>query len=233
MVLWKPAFARLKKSHAPNPQSLIPNNVVFIPSQGFRHAATLLLTNRARAIPVDASENAVRSALEQLARELVALADDMRAPADAAGWLIAEFNSTIDRLPQLFDRSETKASAAVTLARVASRTAAVETRDLFLIYVPEDRLPIAAPLAVELTKRRVTVAFAEYEVSSAQQLAAAISLGLARHRGGAVLCTRAFERTQWDLPPEADRLRTLRHPDPTAAIESLVAWVTQLRVSKA
>ncbi len=32
----------------------------------------------------------------------------------------------------------------------------IEPRDLFLIYVPEDRLPIAAPLAVELTKRRVS-----------------------------------------------------------------------------
>ena len=43
------------------------------------------------------------------------------------------------------------------------------TRDLFLIYVPEDRLPLAAPLAIELTKRRVSVAFAGYEVATAAE----------------------------------------------------------------
>ena len=46
----------------------------------------------------------IRAALERLAHELVALADDTRAPAEASDWLIAELNTTIDRLPQSFDR---------------------------------------------------------------------------------------------------------------------------------
>ena len=77
---------------------------MFVPPQGFRHAATLLLTNSARAIPVDASAESIRGALERLAHDLVALADDTRAPAEASAWLIAELNTTIDRLPQSFDR---------------------------------------------------------------------------------------------------------------------------------
>ena len=42
--------------------------------------------------------------------------------------------------------------------------------DFFLIYVPEDRLSIAGPLAVELAKRRLSVAFSEYEVASRDEL---------------------------------------------------------------
>ena len=60
--------------------------------------------------------------LERLAHELVALADDTRAPAAAAEWLIAEFNATIDRLHQSFDREGAKSAGAAILARVASRT---------------------------------------------------------------------------------------------------------------
>ena len=142
---------------------------MFIPSQGFRHAATLLLTNGARGIPAGAAPETIRAALERLAHDLVALADDTRAPAEASDWLIAELNTTIDRLPQSFDRADAKSAGAAVLARVASRTPGIEPRDLFLIYVPEDRLPVAAPLAVELTKRRVSVAFADFEVATAQQ----------------------------------------------------------------
>ncbi len=169
---------------------------MFIPSQGFRHAATLLLTNSARGIPAGASPETIRAALERLAHDLVALADDTRAPAEASDWLIAELHTTIDRLPQSFDRADAKSAGAAVLARVASRTPGIEPRDLFLIYVPEDRLPVAAPLAVELTKRRVSVAFADFEVATAQQftkpsLTASPTIGV-----GVVLCTRAFERMQ-------------------------------------
>src|SRR5688572_9915921 len=141
-----------------------------VPSQGFRHAATLLLTNRVRAIPADAPLEAIGVALERLAHELVALTDDMRAHRSASAWLIHEFNCTIDRLPHRFDRDRIKSRASAILASAPSRTPDIETRDLFLVYVPEDRLAVAAPLAIELTKRRVSVAFADYEVATARQL---------------------------------------------------------------
>lgn len=204
-----------------------------LPSQGFRHAATLLVTNRARAIPAAASSDAVATALAELARDLVALADDMRAPADATGWLIDEFYRTIDRLPQTFDRERAKRIGASTLGDLRQRAPDVESRDLFLIYVPEDRLPIAAPLAVELTKRRVSVAFAEYEVASPEALAAAMQRGLAHHRGGVILVTPAFERTAWAIPAAgAERLRLVRSPDLSTAVDDLAAWSATLRMSK-
>ena len=203
---------------------------MFIPSQGFRHAATLLLTNSARGIPAGASPESIRAALERLSHDLVALADDTRAPAEASDWLIAELHTTIDRLPQSFDREDAKSAGASVLARVASRTPAIEPRDLFLVYVPEDRLPVAAPLAVELTKRRVSVAFADFEVATAQQFTAIVAHGLAHHRGGVVLCTRAFERMH--SPPAAsanERVRILRNPESPSAVSDLVTWVSQLK----
>jgi hypothetical protein len=203
---------------------------MFIPSQGFRHAATLLLTSSARGIPAGASPETIRDALEYLAHDLVALADDMRAPAEASDWLLAELNTMIDRLPQSFDREEAKSAGAVVLARLSSRTPDIEPRDLFLIYVPEDRLPVAAPLAVELTKRRVSVAFADFEVATAQQSTEAVAHGLAHHRGGVVLWTRAFERMQSEPATSAnDRIRILRRPDSPSALSELVAWANQLR----
>jgi hypothetical protein len=203
---------------------------MFIPSQGLRHAATLLLTNSARGIPAGASPESIRAALERLAHNLVSLADDTRAPAEASDWLIAEFHTTIDRLPQSFDRQDAKLEGASVLARVASRTPGIEPRDLFLVYVPEDRLPVAAPLAVELTKRRVSVAFADFEVATAQQFTAIVAHGLTHHRCGVVLCTRAFERMQL-LPATSanDRIRILRHADAPTAVSELVAWVSQLK----
>jgi len=195
------------------------------PPQGFRHAATLLMTQSARALSADASPVATRTGLERLARELVELSVDLRAPADAADWLIAEFNTTIDRLPQSFDRTGAKAAGAAILARVSVRAADADRRDLFLIYVPEDRLPVAAPLAVELTKRRVSVAFAEYEVATALEFAGAVAQGLALHRRGAVLWTTAFDRAGWEPPSETDRFRILRDPSVHSAVASLTAWV--------
>jgi hypothetical protein len=196
-----------------------------IPPQGFRHAATLLLTNRARTIPIDASAEALRTALEHLASELVALANDMRVRADVAGWLIAEFDAMVDRLPQSFDRASAKATAAAILACVADPEADEHARDCFLIYVPEDRLPIAAPLAIELTKRRMSVALAGYEVATASEFAQAVERGLRFHRRGAVLWTTAFDRRGWELPAATGRFRILRDGDLHAAVTDLAAWI--------
>lgn len=198
---------------------------MLIPPQGFRHAATLLLTNRARTIPSDASAETLRTALEDLASELVALAKDMRVRADVAGWLIAEFDTMVDRLQHPIDRTGTKAAAAAILARVADPEADESARDLFLIYVPEDRLPIAAPLAIELTKRRMSVAFADYEVATAPELTQAIQRGLVLHRRGAALWTTAFDRRGWALPAVTDRFRILRDGDLDTAVTDLAAWI--------
>ena len=196
-----------------------------IPKQGFRHAATLLLTNRARTIPSEATADTVRTALEHIASELVALAKDMRAQADVAGWLIVEFNTMIDRLQHSFDRAATKAAAVAILARVAEPPADERARDLFLMYVPEDRLTIAAPLAIELTKRRMSVAFADYEVATASEFTQAIQRGLVLHRRGAVLWTTAFNRRGWELPAATGRFRVLRDEDLHAAVTGLAAWI--------
>jgi hypothetical protein len=163
---------------------------------------------------------------------LVSLADDMRASADTAAWLIAELNATIDRLPHSFDRVAAKAEAAATLERVASRTPHIERRDVFLIHIPEDRLPVAAPLAVELTKRRVSVAFAEYEVRTADEFTAAVTQGLARHGGGVILQTRAFDRSPWPPLAPDDRIRIVRTPLPVSIVSDLAAWANRLRLSK-
>ena len=193
------------------------------PPQGFRHAARLLVNKSARAIPIDASASMMRAALERLAVELAGLAADMHTPEGAAAFLTAEFNSTVGRLPQQFDRADAKDSAAAIFARLPHTPERV-SRDLFLIYVPADRLPIAAPLAIALTKRRVSVAFADYEVATASELAAAVSKGLAGHRHGAVLLTAAFSRTGWDLPVESERLRIIRDADQSSA-DVLAAWI--------
>ena len=192
------------------------------PPHGFRHAATLLISRSARAIPLDVSPAMMRLSLERLAMELVALAGDMRAPAGAAEWLTGEFNSTIDRLPQQFDRAAAK-SAGDALFSGLTHKADIDARDLFLIYVPEDRLPVAAPLAIELTKRRVSVAFADYEVATASELTSAVTRGSALHRRGAVLHTAAFERTGWTLPATTDRLRIIHDADRFSA-DGLAAW---------
>ena len=149
----------------------------------------------------------------------------MRVPAEAAGWLIAEFDTMVDRLQHPFDRAATKADAATILARVADPEADERARDLFLIHVPEDRLPIAAPLAIELTKRRMSVAFADYEVATASEFTQAVERGLVRHRRGAVLWTTAFERRGWALPAATERLRVLRDGDLDTAVTDLAALI--------
>jgi hypothetical protein len=199
---------------------------MFIPPQGFRHAAVLLIDKASRAIPGDASPEAVSDALVHLAHELVALATDMRAAPEWADWLRAEYAHAVERLPHPINRTTAVRSGTAIISTGNTRPREIDSRDLFLVYRPEDRLAIAAPLAVELAKRRVSVAFSEYEVASEEQLAAALGDGLARHRRGVVLWTAAFERTRWELPvTEGERLRILREPDLQVAIGTLADWV--------
>src|SRR4029077_14577801 len=135
---------------------------------------------------------------EQLARELVALGNDMKAPPEFAAWVIEEYERVLRR------------PAPALLGNLGATTAsAPERRDVFLIYVPEDRLPLAAPLAVELAKRRVGVAFSEYEVESEPQLASALARGLSLNRAGLVLVTPDFRRRTLPEPAPDPRLKIL------------------------
>ena len=195
---------------------------------GLRHAATLLLTNRLRSIPAAGSPGAITAALVQLADELVALARDMHARPDEAVWLTEAFDDTVDRIPLQFDVNGVKAHGRRSIARLLEMQPPVERRDLFLIYVPADRLSIAAPLAVELTKRRVSVAFSEYEVATSDDLAQALKRGLAQHRAGVVLHTHAFDRAGLSVPEELPQLKVVR--DATEATWSALAdWARSLR----
>ena len=203
---------------------------MFVPSQGFRHAATLLMATSVRAIPADASPAETLGAVERLAHDLVSLVGDMRMSADVVGWLTAELDVTIDRLPQSFDRDATRSSGASILAGARTSALRVSRNDLFLIYAPPDRLPLAAPLAVELTKRRVSVAFANYEVATVDEFTAAMAHGLTHHRGGLVLWTANLERAQAVAPLENDRVRVIRQFDSATVLE-LTDWTRALRVS--
>jgi len=178
-----------------------------IPPQGFRHAVDLLLKNRLRAPLVDA---------DALARELVALGDDMKAPPAFAAWVIEEYERVLQR------------PAPPLLARLGGNfPPQVQRCDLFLVYVPEDRLPIAAPLAVELTKRGTRVAFSGFEVESHDELASAVARGLAVHAAGAMLPTPDFLRRGL-TPLSASRLLVL---DPgTSSLtqaEAVVRWLSE------
>jgi len=195
---------------------------------GLRHAATLLLTNRIRSIPVDGPSDAIADALRRLAEEMVALARDMHAHPDEAAWLTEAFNNAIDRIPLRFDVESVRAHGRMSIAQLRRPEPPIERRDLFLVYVPADRLPIAAPLAIELTKRRVSVAFSEYEVASADELAQALERGLRQHRGGVFLQTPAFTRAGLDSPEESPRLKAARDAaEPTFL--ALVDWARNLR----
>lgn len=201
-----------------------------IPPQGFRHAATLLLSGGARRIAADAPPEAISEALVGLADELLALSQDMRARSDAREWLLAEFARTVHAVPARFDVSAVKERGARILARVGTGARAPERRDLFLIYAPEDRLPVAAPLAIELAKRRVTVGFSEYEVATPGEMAAAVGRGLRHHRAGAVLVTAALMRVQ--LPPgltDTDTIRMIDRPQAPEVVMELVEWVRYMR----
>jgi hypothetical protein len=158
----------------------------------------------------------------QLAEDVAALADDMKAPQQAAEWVAVEFERLLGR----------EFPVREILARIGRNRAKAEPRDFFLIYVPEDRLSVAGPLAVELAKRRVRVAFSEYEVASREELDAAVELGLARNRAGALLVTPDFERKPWRYEPNNPRLLILRNAaHPAIVAEQLVTWLSSKQFS--
>jgi hypothetical protein len=186
---------------------------VYIPSQGFRHAVDLLLKNGIRASKTP----------RQLAEDVAGLADDMKAPQQAAEWVAAEFERL---LGHEFPIREI-------LARIGRNRAMGHPRDLFLIYVPEDRLSIAGPLAVELAKRRVSVAFSEYEVASREELDDAVERGLAHNQAGVLLVTPEFERKPWRHEPGNPRLLLLRNTArPAVVAEQLVTWFSSKQFSR-
>jgi hypothetical protein len=205
---------------------------MFIPSQGFRHAAMLLLSSAERRIATEAAPSDVENALARLAEDIVALANDTHAPGDARDWLLAEYARTVDALPHRIDVAAALSNARAIFERVGERARNVERRDVFLIYAPEDRLPIAAPLAIELAKRRVTVAFSEFEVATREAARSAVNLGLARHRAGVILATPAFERILEDTPPvapsDAERIRVVRESG-LDTTDGLADWIRQVK----
>ena len=81
-------------------------------------------------------------------------------------------------------------------------------------------------LAVELAKRRISVAFSEYEVESEPQLATALERGLHAHRAGAVLLTPAFLHRGLSRPASDDRLAVLGQTSSSVAqAEALALWL--------
>jgi hypothetical protein len=181
--------------------------VTVLPPQGFRHAVDLLITNSIRSGHVDA---------EQLARDLVALGNDMHAAPEFAAWVASEYERMLLQ------------PAPAVLASLGHRRAE-EPRDFFITYVPEDRLPLAAPLAVELAKRRVRVAFSGYEVESDAQLAAAVARGLEIHRAGGLLVTPAFVRRGLRAPTAHARMKILDHTaSPTTQADGIRLWISKL-----
>ena len=212
---------------------------MFTPPHGFRHAATLLLTNSIRSLPHDGSPALIAEVLGRLARDLVALAEDTRAPAEAVEWTREEYRKMLDRASQtfshrddadfarLFDVAQTRGGEILeAIGKHSARER--EARDLFLMYVPEDRLPVAAPIAIELTKRRFSVAFSEYEVATSDQMSEGIQYGLDRHRAGVLLATREVARKGWRLPLDTDRFRVIRPAAVVATANDLAVWLATL-----
>ena len=167
------------------------------------------MKNGARKLPMD---------LERLGQDLVALGRDMKAPPEFAAWVIAEYERVFQR------------PAPPVLAQIGRHDVrGPQRRDLFVIYVPEDRLPIAAPLAVELAKRGISLAFSEYEVESDAQLAATLTLGLSVNLAGVVLVTQDFLRRGLPRPAPDPRLNILDRINPPAVqAEALVSWLSKI-----
>jgi len=211
-----------------------------VPTHGYRHAATLLLTNSVRLLPADASPALVSEALLRLARDLVDLASDTRASADALEWTVDAYSSALDRVqvsfshrtdgdfPKLLDTLKTR--GAEILEAIAHIRNDDTPRDLFMMYLPEDRLPIAAPLAIELTKRRFTIAFSDFEISTHEEMLAAVEHGLARHLAGILLVTPAFDRRGWAAPLRTSHFRLLRPDAIQATADNVAAWLRALRM---
>ena len=212
-----------------------------MPTHGYRHQATLLLTNGIRLLPSDASPPLVTEALLQLARDLAALAEDTRAPTSELEWSLSAYTAMVDRaaatfshrsdgdFPRVFESA--KARGIENLRSFwPDRAADLTPRDLFMMYLPEDRLPVAAPLAIELIKRRFTVAFSDYEINSPGEVAACIEKGLKIHRAGALLLTPAFDRRRWPALSRKERFRLVRLDSLQSMAEELARWLTSLKV---
>ena len=177
-----------------------------IPPQGFRHAVDLLLARHAR-------EQSIHP--DVIARDMMALGVDMHASPEYRDWVAAEIERRLGVRP------------AGALEGFGDAAADSHRRDVFLVYVPEDRLPLAAPLAVELTKRRISVAFSGFEAASQQELNAAIDRGLTLHREGAVFVTPEFTRRQFQPPASSSRLRVL--DGSSSAVRIAESWAAHLQ----
>jgi hypothetical protein len=212
-----------------------------VPTHGYRHQATLLLTNSLRLLPADASPPLVTEALLQLARDLAALADDTRAPATEVEWSTSAYSAMVDRgamtfshrsdgdFPRVFDSAKAR-GVDILRSLWPDRTSDTTPRDLFVMYLPEDRLPLAAPLAIELTKRRFTVAFSDYEIDSPEEMAACMERGLKIHKAGVLLLTPAVERSHWPVSFRTDRFRLVRPDSLQFLADDLARWLTSLKV---
>jgi hypothetical protein len=207
-----------------------------MPSQGFRHAAALLISHSLRMPPDHSSPGRVAEVLTHLARDLVALADDTRSGAEVRDWTINEYNGAVDRVRQAFsDRLDadltrlleaTRRGGLEILGSIGKHLPAdIQPRDLFVMYVPEDRLPVAAPVAIELAKRQFTVAFSDYEIATAQQLAERLDYGMSHHRAGLLLVTPEFVRKNWPIPPETERFRVMKPLSAVAVANELAVWL--------
>lgn len=199
------------------------------PRSGLRHAARLLLTSRAKALASTTPGQDILPALAQLAHDLVALARDMRAGSESASWLLDEYGNTVGRLPNVLDQEEPLAVARAIISQVESFTYHADRRDVFLIHVPEDRIGAAARLAIEMTKRRLTVAMAEYEVISANDLEEAIDRGLRDHTAGLVVDSVDFQRRQLPVPGPHPRLRATRGDETEDSLDGLRRWIHSCR----
>jgi hypothetical protein len=207
-----------------------------MPSQGFRHAAVLLINSSLRMLAHDSSPSRVAEVLTQMARDLVALADDTRSGADVRDWMINEYTGALDRLRQTFsDRLDGDSTQLLEAARSAGveilggidkhLPADIQPRDLFVMYVPEDRLPVAAPVAIELAKRRFTVAFSDYEIATTQQMTERLDYGMRHHRAGILLVTPEFARKNWLIPAATERFRVVKPVSAVAVANELAMWL--------
>jgi hypothetical protein len=184
-----------------------------------------------RRIPADGSPATIVAVFVRLGHDLVALARDMRCGAEVIDWLTSEIDRAVARLPPGIDTTGIKAAALDALQQIPPQQPPIEPRDLFLVYVPEDRLPIAAPLAVELSKRRVTVAVAGFEVANGDDLDKAVDTGLRHHRRGVLLRTVGFDRRGWTLNlPETDRFRVLRDSTIQTLVAEVLRWLGPARI---
>ena len=80
----------------------------------------------------------------------------MHVGPESSEWLRAEFERSLDHLPYRVDREAILQHAARIFEAMPSSRPEITPCDLFLVYVPEDRLPVAAPLAIDLVKPGAT-----------------------------------------------------------------------------